>query len=64
MARPFGHIFYTGLYRVNMEKIFLSEAIRPRALIFGMQHKLMDVYQVCSNYASGAKNGPAQGSHN
>ena len=34
----------------NMEKIFLSETIRPRALIFGMQHDLVDLYQVCSNY--------------
>ena len=36
---------------------FLSE----RALIFGMQHHLVDLYQVCSNYAPGAKNGPATG---
>ena len=31
-------------------KIFLSETTRLRALIFGM-----DLYQVCSNYAIGAK---------
>ena len=35
----------------NMKKIFLSETIRPRALIFGMKHDLVDLYQVCSNYA-------------
>ena len=42
-------------------KIFLSETIRPRALIFGMQHHLVDLYQTCSNFTPGAKNGPAPG---
>ena len=37
-----------------MKKIFLSETIRPRAMIFGMQHFVVD-------YAPGAKNGPASG---
>ena len=46
-----------------MKKIFLSETLRPRVLIFGMLHFLVDLYQVCSNYAPGAKNGPALGSH-
>ena len=32
-------------------KIFLSEATRSRALIFGMQHHLVDLYQVYSIYA-------------
>ena len=27
-------------------------------LILGMQHHLVDLYQVCSNYTHGAKNGP------
>ena len=32
-----GHmVFHIGLYRENHEKIFLSETIRPRALIFSM----------------------------
>ena len=31
---------------------------RPRALIFGMYHHLVNFYQVCSNYTSWAKNGP------
>ena len=36
------------------EKMFLSETTRPRALIFGFTHHLVDCYQVCSNYAPGA----------
>ena len=42
-------------------KIFLSETRRPRALIFGMQHHIVTLYQICTNYAPGAKNGPAPG---
>ena len=61
MAHPGGHMFYIGLYRGKHEKIFLSETIRLRALIFGMQHHLVDLYKVCSNYAPGTKNGPAPG---
>ena len=34
--RPGGHMFYIGLYRENVKKIFLSETTMPRALIFGM----------------------------
>ena len=55
---------YIGLYiGKNIEKIFLSETIRPRALIFGMKHHLVDLYQVCSKYAPGDKNGLPRGSH-
>ena len=50
-------MFYIGLYREKHGKIFWSETIRPRALIFGMTHQQVDLYQVCSNYAPGAKNG-------
>ena len=57
-------MFHIGLYRVKFGKIFLSETIRPRALIYGMEHDLVDFYQVCSNYLPGAKNCPAPlGSH-
>ena len=56
-------MFYVGLYWENMKKIFLSETTRPRALIFSMQHHLMDLYQICSNYAPRAINRPARGSH-
>ena len=56
-------MFYIGLYREQHEKIFLSETTKPRALIFGMQHHLVDLYQVCSNYSRGAKNGSFRGSH-
>ena len=38
-----------------MKKIFLSETTRPRALIFGIKHHLVDLYLVCSNYTPGAK---------
>ena len=37
-ACPRGQMFYIGLYREKHEKIFLSETIRPRALIFGILH--------------------------
>ena len=33
---PRDHMLYIGLNREKHEKIFLSETIRPRALIFGM----------------------------
>ena len=54
-------MFYIGLYREKMKKIFLSKTIRPRALIFGMKHHLVNLYQVCSNYIPWAKNGPPGG---
>ena len=53
-------MFNLGLYRETHEKFF-SEIIRPRALIFGMQHQLVDLYQVCSNYDQRANKGPAPG---
>ena len=42
-------------------KIFFSETRRRRALIFGMWHLLVDLYQVYSNDAPGVKTGPAPG---
>ena len=42
-----------------MKKVFLSEPTRQRALIFDM--KLVDLYQVCSNDAPGAKMVPPRG---
>ena len=56
MVRPGVHMLYIGLNREKHEKIFLSENIRPRAMIFGMLHHLVD-------YAPWAKNGPAPGGH-
>ena len=44
-----------------MKKVFLSETTRYRALVFGMMCHLVDLYQVCSNYAPGAKNGSVPG---
>ena len=38
------------------KKIFLSKTTRLRALIFGLWHNLLDLYQDCSNYAPVAKN--------
>ena len=56
-------MLYIDLYREKHEKIFLSETTRPRALIFGMKHHLVNFYQVFSNYSPGAKNTPQPGSH-
>ena len=61
MAPPRGHMFYIGLYSEKPEKIFLSETIRHRVLIFGMKHHLLDIYQVCSNMPLGPKMAPPQG---
>ena len=44
-------------------KIVISETTRPRALKWGMLHNLVNVYQVCSNYAPVAINGPVPGSY-
>ena len=44
-------------------QFFFPETTRPRALIFNMQHHLMNFYQAGSNYAPGAKIGLSQGSH-
>ena len=51
-------MFYKSLYWEKHGKNFMSEIIRPRALIFGMCHDLVDFYQVCSNYAPGTKIDP------
>ena len=56
-------MLYIGLNREKHEKIFLSETTRSRALIFGMKHHQMNLYQVCSNYTPWAKNGPTPGGH-
>ena len=53
-------MFYIGLKRENHEKI-LPETTRPRVLIFGMKYHIVNIYQVCSNYILGAKNGPDTG---
>ena len=34
MALPRGQMFYVGLYREDLKKIFLSETTRPSALLF------------------------------
>ena len=54
-------MFNIGLYWEKHGKMFFSETIRPNALIFGMKHDLVNPYQVRSNYAPGAKYGPALG---
>ena len=41
--------------------MFSSETTRTRALIYGMYHNLVDLYQVCSNIAPGANNGLTAG---
>ena len=44
------------------EKI-LSETIRPRALIFGLLHHLVDLYHVVQIMSLGPKMAPPGGSH-
>ena len=51
-------MFCIDLYWENMEKISLSETMGPQALIFGIKHHLVDLYQVCLNYTPEAKNEP------
>ena len=63
MAPPRGHMLYIGLCWEKHETIFLSETTRPRALIFGMKHQLVNLYQICSNYIPGTKMASAEGSH-
>ena len=36
--------------------------LSKNASIFGMKH-LVNIYQVCKNYGSGAKHGPTPGKH-
>ena len=54
-------MFYIDLNREKDETFFLSETIRPRALILVLKHHLVNLNQVCSNYISGAKNWPHSG---
>ena len=55
-------MFYIEVDRKNLT-IFFSQTQSPRALIFGRKHRLVNFYEVCSNYGSGVKIGPAQGGH-
>ena len=52
-----------GLYREHMKIIFLSETTRLKAFILDIWHHLIDIYQICSNYATGAKIALPQESH-
>ena len=64
MAPPWGHMFTTQAYiRRSMKKNFSSETTRPRGLIFGITHQLVNLHQVCSNYNPGTKNGLPWVSH-
>ena len=38
-----------------------SETTRPRALLFGLKHCVVDLYQVCSDSGPGVQNGSAVG---
>ena len=53
MAQPQGSHVLHRLIEGMHEQIFLSETIKPRALV--------DLYQVFSIYVPGAKNGTAPG---
>ena len=54
-------MFYIVLFWENVKK---SSCLKPQGqeLIFGIKHHQVDLYQVCSNYDPGVKNGPAPGS--
>ena len=52
MAASWGHLFYVGLYRENMKEYSCH-----RALVFGVSHNLVNLYQVFPKLA------PSQGSH-
>ena len=45
----------------KLQKLFFSETRKCRALIFGMKHLLVDVYQDCSYDTTKVKTGPAPG---
>ena len=49
-SNPGSHCLHRLMKNMKHEKL-LSETTRPRALIFGMLHHLVDLYQVCSNYS-------------
>ena len=51
------------LTKGKLEKIFLSETTRRITVIFGIKHHLVDLFEICSNNAPGAKVGSAMGSH-
>ena len=57
LPQPQGSNVLHRLIYGKHEKIW-SEATRPRALIFGMKHHLVDLYQVCSNIPLRLKMGP------
>ena len=54
---------YIGLYRENVKKSSWLKPQGPRALIFGMLHHQVDLFQVYSNYIPGARNGLTRGSN-
>ena len=55
------HKFETWEQRRKTLEFFFSETRRCRALIFGMKHLLVDLYQDCSYDAPGVKTDPAPG---
>ena len=63
MALPRRSHVLHKLIKGKHEYIFSSKTTRPRALIYGMKHHLVDLYQICSNYAPRAKHGPVLGGH-
>ena len=57
LPRPGAYPFCIGKSLI----IVCSETTKPRALIFGMWHHLITLYQICSNLNTRAPNGPALG---
>ena len=51
----YSHVLHRLISREKHEKIFLSKTTRPKALIFGLKHQLLNLYQAYSNYILGAE---------
>ena len=61
LAPPWGVMGMLYMFIVKTSKIFSSELTWTRAMIFGMIHRLVDLYKVCSNYGPGVKIGHTPG---
>ena len=61
LASPQGSQVGTLKQRSPSSKFFFSENGRHKALIFGIQHLLVDLYQVCSYDAPGGQDWPRPG---
>ena len=63
-ANPVGHMFYNGLYKENHKKSCCPKplGLEPRYYVCSNWH-LVNLYQVCLNYASRDQKWPRHGAH-